>query len=998
MSSLAVAQGDSELDYGPSPPPNIDAIIPGAIFQDEDPLPSFADGGYEPPRSTHSTGSGTQGNNNNNNNNNSNSINKGAEIEVNSTIQTILVSLGIAVGVMFLLGVVAAQFISHKNKRAAAKKRLAGEGDEKGRGIEGDIDDDGVEDDAGGSREAGRGKKRGLKKKAAVVMVDGGVIEEDHHDRITRFGEKHELTIESSLFHGSHGDDDADMNLGRRPSITGQLLGPDGPYSGGGMYNGKAPSSVASSGSHSSFRLSSSGNGSNNNAHLQSPKGGGIIGSVGIGAGGGGSNVHGSVGGKHKPQPMNMNLDNSQHNPRNTIVDVANIYSQRQAHTGGGDLHIGIPPSDQHQHPKVPYSHYSISPSSAGTTTENPFASPPLSAGSPSFAQLGDPFRTNSHSQASGSAFSSSPRSNDNSSPASQGVGEEEEDDGQQYASMNPFYSQHHTLGHDYFGHGSNMASELPSPPSGPAQGRQQLLYHNITRPASCSPAISTGPSKDHNSPPIVIHGASDHVHPMDMPHPSPTPSSATSPLSSHSSSAADIAVAPGGGLEHLQTQLSPHMDGGGGGGGSSLGPMAGGAPKPGSFPAALASATSFQGAAPTNNTASSPYMAPSLPRNIIRSSTTGMLSNGNHHHHHHHHHHQHHSSQTDRRSFAGVLPGRVDSTVNEGSAWYRKRASVIIPEGSAHVRLWGDANDGSGNITSTTPAGAGYGSLSSKSSSSSLSLSSSSTSPSQGPSSRTLHSSPENYPPLTSFTTGGSNSTEQQQQQDARHGGFCVGSSGGGQFKQVKSQLSTSVTAVTSSDVTTSASSPSLSNSQLPPSSLPSSSSASSTTTPPISSVARNGAAVFEGRGTTATSRSTRSRQGSASSLNGIGNGNTVYCTSPDGASGSIIPPVPTVLYSSDSTGLSMISSSSSQVQGSMASTSNLMNRAASSSRRGSVLEDQISGGGGLECPPAIAVTRRRGSLANVANNPNRQSYLDDYNEQRQQQQLQQQQQQQST
>lgn len=209
MSSLAVASGDGELDSGP-PPSTINSIVPGSIFQDDVPS-TFAEGGYDPqqanpPPATVTNGSGF----------------KNVEIEVNSTIQTILISLGIAVGAMFLLGVVAAQFISHKNKRAALKKKLDQGGEKGGRegggGDEGDDGDEEEEIDVEG----------GQKKRGNNNMVEA----EDHHDRITRFSEKHELTVESSMFDGGIGP-----NMSRRPSITGQLLGPDGPYSGATMYS-----------------------------------------------------------------------------------------------------------------------------------------------------------------------------------------------------------------------------------------------------------------------------------------------------------------------------------------------------------------------------------------------------------------------------------------------------------------------------------------------------------------------------------------------------------------------------------------------------------------------------------------------------------------------------------------------------------------------------------------------------------------------------------------
>ncbi|KAG0084052.1 hypothetical protein BGZ92_010242 [Podila epicladia] len=772
MSSLAVASGDGEFDAGP-PPSTINSIVPGSIFQDDVPS-TFAEGGYDPqqvnpPPATVTNGSGL----------------KNVEIEVNSTIQTILISLGIAVGAMFLLGVVAAQIISHKNKRAALKKKLA-QGCEKGgreerRGDEGDDRDEEEEVDVEGGQ-----KKRG---KNNVVET------EDHHDRITRFSEKHELTIESSLFDGGIGP-----NMSRRPSITGQLLGPDGPYSGATMYNNdQSPfhgsSSTISSNSHSNFRSSNSA------SHHQNPKGGSIIGSVGIGGGGrpGGANIHGSVGGSHAnsknpSQPMSLHQyqphHSSDHNPRNMVVD-GNIYEQRQ----GADLHIGIPPS-AHQHP---YSHYSISPSSAGTSTGNPFASPPMSASSNASGM--DPFRTQNNSQASLNLM--------------QGSGDGTANQEDQYASRNPFYGQHHTLGHDYFGHAASTES----------LGHHASPERHVS--LSSSPGIS---AMGGNSPPIVIHGA-DQVHPMDMMHTSNssyvTPSSSGHNLASSST---DITQTPG-----------------------PVGPLSGPLRTPPAFS--------------LSSPGISPFQTP--PRAITRSSTTtGVL---------------HPSS--DRRSFAGALPSREAGTpVNEGNAWYRKRASVIIPEGNAHVRLWGD------NAHQQT--------LSTSSSSSSLSSASSS-------------------PPRSTKS--------------------ALEPSSSGDVREGRSVARPTI------------SSPTITTTHL-------SSVSSEPSEPSPNTVARNGAAVFEG--TRSTSRSpSHSRQDTSSSA--------AVCASP------VVPTGTLALPGGGSGG----SASAEGSEGGEGAKLHVASGSRATARRGSLLGDEA-----IEYPPVVA--RRRGSVAHQANSANRQSYWDDYNE----------------
>ncbi|KAF9947105.1 hypothetical protein BGZ70_002880, partial [Mortierella alpina] len=87
-----------------------------------------------------------------------------------------------------------------------------------------------------------------------------------------------------------------------------------------------------------------------------------------------------------------------------------------------------------------------------------------------------------------------------------------------------------------------------------------------------------------------------------------------------------------------------------------------------------------------------------------------------------------------DRRSLAGsvVTAGNErsstsGSSINEGNAWYRKRASVIIPDGgTAHVRLWKDDGE-------TTESGSGIVNRSGRSGSQSSAQSQSSTSSGTG-------------------------------------------------------------------------------------------------------------------------------------------------------------------------------------------------------------------------------------------------------------------------
>ncbi|CAO3573907.1 unnamed protein product [Mortierella alpina] len=85
---------------------DLSAIIPGTIFQDEIP-PSFIDGAG-PEQSSPSSTPSRDGNR--------------AQIEVSPTIQIVLISLGIVVGALFLLGIAAAYYISRKNKLASLEK------------------------------------------------------------------------------------------------------------------------------------------------------------------------------------------------------------------------------------------------------------------------------------------------------------------------------------------------------------------------------------------------------------------------------------------------------------------------------------------------------------------------------------------------------------------------------------------------------------------------------------------------------------------------------------------------------------------------------------------------------------------------------------------------------------------------------------------------------------------------------------------------------------
>ncbi|GJJ72791.1 hypothetical protein EMPS_05149 [Entomortierella parvispora] len=117
-----------------SVPPDVSSIIPGTIFPDDIPPtlvdPSAGDPSqFSPPAGVGSSdgGGGTP------------------QIEVNSTIQTVLIALGIVIGVLVLIAFVAAYYISRKNKSAEEQKEKEKEEKEKEKQLPpaSDIDGDG---------------------------------------------------------------------------------------------------------------------------------------------------------------------------------------------------------------------------------------------------------------------------------------------------------------------------------------------------------------------------------------------------------------------------------------------------------------------------------------------------------------------------------------------------------------------------------------------------------------------------------------------------------------------------------------------------------------------------------------------------------------------------------------------------------------------------------------------------------------------------------------
>ncbi|KAF9550860.1 hypothetical protein EC957_011407 [Mortierella hygrophila] len=135
---MAIAQAftSSSSSTPPNTPSNTDinSIVPGTIFPDDSTPPSFFDSGeisYDSPTLSSSSSSSphTANKSGGGDGNGSNEGGGGGEwghigqIEVNPTIETILVVLGFGVGALFVLGVVAMYYITHKNRRAEEKKK-----------------------------------------------------------------------------------------------------------------------------------------------------------------------------------------------------------------------------------------------------------------------------------------------------------------------------------------------------------------------------------------------------------------------------------------------------------------------------------------------------------------------------------------------------------------------------------------------------------------------------------------------------------------------------------------------------------------------------------------------------------------------------------------------------------------------------------------------------------------------------------------------------------
>ncbi|KAF9962121.1 hypothetical protein BGZ72_010053 [Mortierella alpina] len=605
-----------------SPPTEVKAIDPGSIVQEDLPPATVSDGSsydrqFAPTHTVSvSTISGVS--------NKSGGDGSGGQldIEVSSTIQTILVTLGICIAVLFLLGVIATHYITHKNKKAEEKKKTSGtSGDEKGPAMSG-----------GG----------------------GGMMEKSNAG--------------NKLRHGPADDDKSDMVTVMIDEKDSGIL----KNSGNGSGN-STPVHHSFLGLSKSLRRNHSNSVSSNNPPAglsHSPKSGGIIGGIGTAVGGSGHSGTGSfqIGGSGSLSVVNLN-------PREPYMDVAQVYTRRGSitptppsptlpsqpsppnslptmplrtagpgysqkehpHPGGlpPDLQIGIFPSSQDSHHSMmayhhPYPHdlsspmFAISPSSAVTDSpdRNPFNSPPLSADSKSSLML-DPFRTQNNSQLSLNMMMSGPNTG---TPG--GDGHDEDRDSY------PFPSQVNAPK-------SNLGALPHSTPNTLSRSMSALPLRSISSsPATISPARTLD---DLTEPKHVLRQLQSGIP-----------------------------------AYHRHTMM----------------------------PTTMGPSTAINGIGSSGNAAAA-TARPTVERQA-------SFSPGAH----------------DRRSLAGsvVTAGNErnstgGSSINEGNAWYRKRASVIIPDGgTAHVRLWKDDGE-------TTEIGSGIVNRSGRSGSQSSAQSQSSTS-----------------------------------------------------------------------------------------------------------------------------------------------------------------------------------------------------------------------------------------------------------------------------
>ncbi|KAF9088862.1 hypothetical protein BGX29_012353 [Mortierella sp. GBA35] len=293
------------------------STIPGSIFADDiapPPLSSESDPQpYSPPPPSY--------------NNSSNGGGGGTtQIEVSSTIQIVLITLGIVVGALFILGVAAAYYISHKNKRACQDKQQ----------------------DAKASQATAAAEEGGR----------GGYLESGGGS-----GEKSEL-------------DEPDMSRTTRNgsfSSDAILLGKEKAYTTSGNSYHRASSETESSG---------------------------------FGQSRGGTPGHDPINGSYfsNTTTPTATLAQSSHNPRNSFIEVAQVYAHRQSLVHPVDpsiaiqqqMPISMTDSQQQQQQFLQYDG-TLAGATAGSSSHTQWAAPSTENSS----LLLDPFKTNNNSLAS---------------------------------------------------------------------------------------------------------------------------------------------------------------------------------------------------------------------------------------------------------------------------------------------------------------------------------------------------------------------------------------------------------------------------------------------------------------------------------------------------------------------------------------------------------------------------------------------------------------------
>ncbi|KAF8923850.1 hypothetical protein BGZ58_002449 [Dissophora ornata] len=552
--------------------PNVDSIVPGSIFQDDIPPPTFMEGssGYDPQTNNNTTtttaGVATSANGRSSNNNNSGGGGH-AEIEVNSTIQTVLITLGICVGALFLLGVIATHYISHKNRRAEEKnmKEL-----EKG--------------DGGGGR--GLGEALGVKE----MKSGGGILGRDD----SRRGSVVTVCLDEKMDGGAGVGPDL-----VRPAPIKSIKG-------------------------KCFTPGSSSPGSNH-----SPKGS-IIGGVGTAVGGGGHAGTGSfqmgVSGPRGPGSVN---------PRNSFMEVAMPSALRAAtpgyryeHHHHHHHHAAAPPDLQlglyadkdpfglsrSQQQELTSPMFAFSPSGYfGTdhSDRNPFASPPLSAGSKISMLMMDPFRTQNSSQLSLNLGGMT--SDDDNSP---GLGYDDDDD---MFSCRPQVSSITTNNNNNYNY--NNANNAGEKVENNNMSNMPLSLQALS-PSNGSPRSLD----DLSEPKLILR----HIHSAVPAYHRQSAMNTASPSSARS--------------------VTPNIFN-----------------EPPSSPVAVALATAATARVSMERHAS---FSPGVAHDRRSVACSVVVTSRN----------ERQSSSSSSSSSSG--------SINEGNAWYRKRASVIIPEGgTAHYQ-----------------------------------------------------------------------------------------------------------------------------------------------------------------------------------------------------------------------------------------------------------------------------------------------------------------------